>query len=269
VGFQGRGPGEYVNLSNFEIDPTRDELVLVDNYGQKILLFDWDGKFKREVPLSLPLEYAGRLPDGRFVFGYSPLRMRDNESYAISICDENGEVLERLIPHKINETIFFSLGSNDMMSAQSDGSLSFMPQFHNTVYRIDEKGVTAEIGIEIPGTMVTVDVLDRVYNDPINDFPKALEEKDHVLLGNHSQSDTYLFFTNQTTEHVFYNKISGRSLRAKHRLFGHPVFVDDEGCFWASLRSVPEEADDELSTRLRQALDTGDNMPLFYYKLKI
>jgi hypothetical protein len=234
-------------------------------------MFDRDGKFKRTVSTPVSTDFVGRLPDGRFVLARVPgpslgVTAGEEEFFAITICDENGEIVEQLLKNEVDPSLSFRRGSTDMIVPQSDGSLSLMPQYHNTVYRLTDKGITAEFGIEIPGETVTVDVLNQVYSDP-NSFFNAMQGKNY-LLGDHAESDTYLYFKESGGRSVFYNKISGEIIRAYSPFFGLPVFIDDEGFFWGNV-TVMSGADDELATFFREAFGSEDNRPLIYYKLKI
>lgn len=50
-GKQGRGPGEYVRISNMSLNRKKKEVCLVDGYGYKLMYFDYDGQLLREEPL--------------------------------------------------------------------------------------------------------------------------------------------------------------------------------------------------------------------------
>ncbi|MDR0953820.1 MAG: 6-bladed beta-propeller [Rikenellaceae bacterium] len=268
VGFQGRGPQEYVSLYNFEIDPTRDELLLIDNQGQKILLFDLDGKFKQTIPSPFWLECVGRLPDGRFVLAYSVMSVKNNEYSVVAICDEAGNVLERHIESRVD--MMFSVGTRDMMIARADGSLSLMPQYHSAIYRITDKGVSAEIGFEFPEKIITLDRLKEEFGSNLETINFDVLTENSSVVGDHAEDDDWIIFNSKvfSDEKAFYNKASGEVFRSKHPLFGQAIYLDDEGYCWASLYEVPESADDPLMQQLIEAYAGDDNRPLVYYRLK-
>jgi hypothetical protein len=271
VGFQGRGPQEYVALYNFEIDPTRDELLLIDSQGQKILLFDMEGKFKQTISIPFRIECAGRLPDGRFVLAYSVFGIANNEYFVVAICDEAGNVLERHIESRVD--MMFSVGAQDMMVARADGSLSLMPQYLNTIYRITNKGVSAEVGFEFPDKTLTLDRLaEELGGSNLMTMNLDVFDENNSVIGNHAEDDDWIIFNNKlfSREKVFYNKASGEAFRSQHPLFGNAntIYLDDEGYCWASLYEVPESADDPLMQQLIEAYAGDDNRPLVYYRLK-
>lgn len=273
VGRRGRGPQEHIELGNFEIDPTRNELILLDREGLKLLIFDFDGNFRQEVKIPTAPECAGRLSNGNFVLVYTGYQIKLNDYYVLVICDENGQVLERHIENQIHTSI--NISAREMMTAQADGSLSLMPQYHNMLYRVTDKGITAGIGFEIPGETITVDNFNQNFTNP-GDFFRTLKGKNYMP-GNHAENDRYVFFYNkglEDLEHVFYNKTNGESLRVSHPLFGTSVFIDDQDCCWAnvneaSLTLFKANGNDELTNTFMKAFDKYENIPLIFYRLKI
>jgi hypothetical protein len=47
-GERGRGPGEYLSLTTFLVDTLANEVILYSSESQKFVVWDLDGKFKRE-----------------------------------------------------------------------------------------------------------------------------------------------------------------------------------------------------------------------------
>jgi len=272
IGQRGRGPKEYIELWNFEIDPVRDELLLLDDQGHKILIFGLDGDFRREVTIPYSVECAGRLPNGNFILSCTGSQLLFNDYHVIVICDKDGVVLERHVKNEINSSIF--LAAKDMMSIMDDGSVSLMPQYHNVVYRVTDEGVSASLGFEIPGETIVVDDFEQDFAG-LGDFVNALRGRNYIF-GNHAETDKYLFFYNKglsDAEHVFYNKRNGKILRAKNPLFGTSVFMDRDGYCWASIDETTlqfsEKGDDAMTKMFLDAFGKNENVPLIYYKLKI
>ena len=67
---RGRGPGEYLNLSNTILDETNKRIIVYDGYGDKLLYYDFEGVFRKEVP-DFAVKYFPReialLPNGNFL----------------------------------------------------------------------------------------------------------------------------------------------------------------------------------------------------------
>jgi len=50
-GSYGRGPGEYMSINGFVVDTLANEVTLYDNTQKKLIVYDIDGKFRRERSL--------------------------------------------------------------------------------------------------------------------------------------------------------------------------------------------------------------------------
>ncbi len=61
VGTKGKGPGEYVATSVCKIDRNKKRIVIFDGGVNKVLFFDYQGKFINSVPL--PLIFADLISD--------------------------------------------------------------------------------------------------------------------------------------------------------------------------------------------------------------
>lgn len=60
---QGRGPGEYTRLTDMSIDKKRKEICLLDQFGFKIMYFDYNGNLLREEPLFYVYDFIEFLGD--------------------------------------------------------------------------------------------------------------------------------------------------------------------------------------------------------------
>ena len=50
-GAKGRGPGEYIRISDMSLNRKKKEVCLIDNGGYKFLYYDYDGQLLREEPM--------------------------------------------------------------------------------------------------------------------------------------------------------------------------------------------------------------------------
>lgn len=70
VGRKGQGPEEYLGVERISLDEENKELYVMDYFGRKMSVFNWDGSFKYSFPL--PEDYAFysffRSGDGKFYF---------------------------------------------------------------------------------------------------------------------------------------------------------------------------------------------------------
>lgn len=271
---RGRGPTEYLELRNFEIDPVRDEILLLDGMGEKIIVCGLDLDLRREVKIPLRAECAGRLPNGNFVLLHAAWQMSSDDHHVVTVCDDSGRMLNKYMDNDLRQPSA-GMSAMEAMTVMNDGTLSVMPQYHNMTYRISDNGIDECFGFAIPGETITIDSFTELHFQDVMGLLGALEGKNY-LFGDHAETEKYIFFFNKgggDLEHIFYNKQSEKHLRARHPLFGTAVFIDDNDYCWASVSEVmltfSGEDDDELAKSLLNAFDKGENTPLIYYKLRI
>ena len=65
VGTLGKGPGEYVNISDISLDRYRKEICLLDLDGGKLNFYDYDGRFLRSQPLYYFYNHIEFVPGGQ------------------------------------------------------------------------------------------------------------------------------------------------------------------------------------------------------------
>jgi hypothetical protein len=70
VGRQGQGPEEYVYAKQICLDEKNKELYVIDHFGRKMIVFNWDGSFVRSFPLSedYTFNYLFLSDNGKFYF---------------------------------------------------------------------------------------------------------------------------------------------------------------------------------------------------------
>ena len=85
IGKEGNGPGEYVNLRDIAIDFDNGMIVLMDDFGRKILYFDLDGNYLYYKKLYYYSVGFSILDNGCFIF----FQDRSINSHIPSICDYN------------------------------------------------------------------------------------------------------------------------------------------------------------------------------------
>lgn len=265
ISMQGRGPIEYVELENFAIARGARELMLVDVLGSKILIYDFDGNFKRSVMVeSMPGNVAA-LPNGDFVLGYEMFRLRSNDFHALAICSPDGETTHRYIGNPISASE--GLRTVTSLTGLPDGTVSAMPQLNDIIYHVTETTVIPKWEVRFPeGTA-------NIHNVDASDFIDYLEHK-NFLSGDHAENNRYLcIFGNKNlynTELIFYDKESKKTKRVFNPFFGQTLSFDDE-LIVGVLNPVDIEffeGSDDLKEELKAFMGNNENPPLIFYRLK-
>ena len=131
---RGRGPGEYVSLTQFDVNDKTGEISILDLSSRKMLVYDPSGDFLRDFSIvkndDVPRDFA-ILDNGDYVF-YSPDYNKGTDHYGIwqtdSLGVENKQILE--IPKKYEFSAglfpkyFHHLGENVYVKGREfDGAL--------------------------------------------------------------------------------------------------------------------------------------------------
>lgn len=107
---QGRGPGEYVSLTQFDVNETTGEITIMDLPSRKLLVYSDSGEFVRSISFvendDVPRDFA-LLENGDYVF-YSPDYNKGTDHYGIWQVDSLGVEVKRI--YEIPEKYRFSAG---------------------------------------------------------------------------------------------------------------------------------------------------------------
>ncbi|MCL2561894.1 MAG: 6-bladed beta-propeller [Rikenellaceae bacterium] len=272
VGRKGRGPQEYVELTTFEIDYHREEILIRDNTSEKVLVFGLDGEYKRTLDCSIWGGGIAVLPNGNIVRGIEGFRTNDKKfgNYKLIILDSDNNILER---HCATEVRFPSL-SQTFLNPGFDGTVTFAPQMMNEVYRISEGGVEHIYIINFTDMLDIKEIPDLNNPDNLMDFFQSPLAQKMRFVGNHADSEDYFCFTyehNSRRYTVYYDKKTGLSTVSDDRLCGQNLTFDEEGNVWGSIMETSlffANAECEKVAELREAIQKSGNPILVTYTLK-
>ena len=129
---QGNGPGEYINLIQFEYDADNRELLLLDGWNKSILRYSPDDKFIDKTVLDIYPSDFKKTADGYLL---SMLGAPDSIGGVYSYSSQNHKSTQ-LIKRTYNLPCNFNW---ELMGY--DNEITFMaPPFDNIVYSYDKKG---------------------------------------------------------------------------------------------------------------------------------
>jgi hypothetical protein len=266
----GRGPKEYIDLTTFELDYVRGELLIRDNVGRKILIFDLDGNYKRTIDnQSIRGEGIAVLPNGNLVYGVEAAISNSNElnDFKLIVCDKENNPLNWHF--KDNTNYKFGHLSLNFTNPGFDGTVTFSPQLMNDVYRISDAGVERIYSIDFP------DMLDRKdyekYDHPLS-FDKSSSARKTIFTGTHADSDNYFYFRysyRTETHHAYYNKKDKSLLVCSDKLCANELTFDEQGNLWGSLSESDLLFDEsKKAIEIKDIIKESGNPILVSYDLK-
>ncbi len=132
----GKGPGEYVSITDMDIDEKSGDIFVVDQIKQSILVYNNNFVYKKsikptiDVPFNL-LSYAEKTKS--FILNKGNGRLMPDFNYHMFQIDMDGHIIQKLFPYeKIYSTIFG--GSMRMWSINE--SVDYLPGFSNSIFRV-------------------------------------------------------------------------------------------------------------------------------------
>jgi len=142
--FRGQGPGEYMSLTDFCINPFTGNLEILDASNYTMRVYDKDGIFTKNITLNADL-----LPLGIFIPLSSDLYLFNSCDYektktAIKVFSiSKNEVVRRIVD--LPENTRYLTGSNPITFNRLDDCVLFSFRFsNNDVFQIDSTGNIAE-----------------------------------------------------------------------------------------------------------------------------
>ena len=131
---RGEGPGEYVNMQQFEVDEKNRQLILLDIWTNKLLFYDWEGTFLKDVRPEMTAMDFKILPEGDFVVSQEGY---DKETAGVYHVDSSGKTITQLVKRNSHSSVYHELNWELCSVA---GDVAFMsPIFENDVYHFDGK----------------------------------------------------------------------------------------------------------------------------------
>ena len=302
---KGGGPFDFVKLFNFEIDYVNNQLLVMDSWGQKFMIYDLDGNFIKRVDSNLHVTDAVLLPNGYIVHAKSSDEhiLPGQSNSKIFITDDNQNIIKEGFEYDDNKNI--NIHSYGIIRSSLDGDIVFAPRLRDTIYSITFDSITPKYAIDYGvNKKVSQSVLNNIQRDSENPTKAWKEFARHVndgylcFLGNNVESDDYLYLYlghHNNIVSVFYNKKTNRSIAVSLNYYTDEIVglniksekykflmdkllesekynllcADSDGYFYGALNESLIEAVIRLHPELKDLDNPEDMNPiLFRYKIK-
>ncbi len=279
-GKKGRGPREFVSVTNFEIDYVNNQLVVMDNFGRKFMIYDLDGNFVKQINSDIPVFDAALLPNGYIVHAKPTweYKIPGQSNCQIIIANENKQVVKEGFEYDDNENL--NIHIYDIITSQLDGGLNFAPKFRDTIYSISFESILPKYAINFGNNR-------KISKNTIDNFGSAFELYDLLkngntcFMGNHVESKDFLYLLlgrHHNSIFVFYDKQTNNTIaianKAKVDEYEFELYTvlcsDSEGYFYGVFNFADMDEIIKLFPEIEK-LDTVEDMNpiLFRYKVKI
>lgn len=277
VKHQGRGPGEFISIMDFELCHFQEEIMVMDNFGQKFGFFDLEGNYLREAPSKIEVMEAVSLPGGMIVHAKHENSFWKNGKPQsldkIFYTDERGEILKTIFPYDDNANIPFGFG--EALVDHPDSSYTYAPRFRDTIYNLTAEGLTPRYALHFDKSIKVSERILQKEDEKV--IGRILKEGKYCFLGDHQESPSWLFLSlnyYSNLSSAFYAKKTGKVKTFKAyqdemgwNAFIRPLYLTGE-YFWTSLTydELKNYGLDSLIDKL--SLKMEDNPYLIRYRLK-
>lgn len=196
---QGRGPQEYMDLRNVVVTPDNQLIAALDNGGQKMLFYRFDGSFAGSQPLSFwfsGFEYLDEdnIAVANYGVGKRDPGLTDSEyaGYLLFFTDPEFTVRSGAIPNIYSR----DYNANTPHLKRCGEDVFVNPSYSDTIYRVTPGKLHAQFHLDMRG-------IDGVTNFPANVTNKKREEllnsKASFYGENFHWADSCLLFNITTT----------------------------------------------------------------------
>lgn len=275
---EGRGPGEYLKISDFMVEEDPEEIVVYAREG-KLNFYDWNGNFLRETKQNSFIGGIERLPDGGFVENYalSLSSLFQDTAFMVRVTDAGGKCVKGFFPlPKIQVVLPVTM----VTSLYRSGEHCYVaPITENTIYEyVPEKmEFMPRYQFDVKGVL-----LPEVETLTFEDFKRVFIYDYYVFSSEYVGEKTVLTaaYCGKRGEMIYFLGKAGeldayvlRSLHDKEnelplsRYMQHTGFGGDLVVYNMPLRIKEQNFVSETSVgyKLSQVLDEEDNPVLFIY----
>lgn len=289
IGELGKGPNEYLSASDVSIDRNSGNIVVLDQYGKKLLYYDTNGFFLKEMAIDFHAKDLSVLEYGSCTYyqldGVN-MNLKGKKGYCLLITDEKQKVINCSFPYSYRDFCPKLTFGRITDFINTKNATLFNPYLTNDIYEIKRDTITLKYKLDLGRRdilhKINKNTTDKDYLNHINsndylyfngDF---LESKQHLFFkfGNNS----YCFYDTQTDSIIVGNHFSQKILdkTQPYLEFSTPIAVKDE---WFVSVIWPFSISDEQKELINKTdnptfkafknLSDLDNPILLFFKIKI
>lgn len=208
---QGKGPGEYDKIYDFDIDRKKKELAILTS-PVKIMRYKLTFEFIKDFNVPLYSSQFSILNDSLYAFylSYGDNTNKMNIEHNIIICDEKGNILNGIFPYESKEVSKYFHKASQYFYEFSNSNYFFI-DLNDTIYSIKDRTVRSCYALDFGNKSFVKNIL----NENIEEQTKYFNRPNYAYLSFINESHEYLlivFIYNSFYYNCLYNKKSGESM---------------------------------------------------------
>ncbi|RMG20476.1 MAG: 6-bladed beta-propeller [Bacteroidetes bacterium] len=208
---KGKGPGEYVSLTDMHLSSAGDTIEVLDNVSRSVLTYDQQGRYLQQWNIPFVAQSFSKLSEDLYVFYCGNMLMEENSYKLVFYSKRQHTPLKQFFTVNANEARY--LHARDLVNFSAYGSrLTFLHSFNDTIYSLQPSGVQYRFVCEFGPYQTPADFYATAYQD-VAEFMQTAEQSAYAyrLAGFFETDHLILFAFRQKGHwyHVFYPKNKG------------------------------------------------------------
>ena len=195
----GKGPQEYLQLTDFTIDKENSELILSADRPYKFLYYNLDGEYIDEKRQKTFFMNISNTKD-KLVF-YNKFIKKGTQNFKIWMQNKNKKKVDKYIPFDDPRNLGVGTGYSSLIKSMD---IYLTEPFNDTVYKITNEGAFPAYYIDfgknkIPGNYFKKNK-GKSKEEIINEF---IDQNNGFFLSNFRQTKKYIFFRASNTFFIY------------------------------------------------------------------
>jgi len=277
----GRGPQEYQGITDIDISPDQQKIVILDGWGDKLITYDMNGVFLGEKPFSLFTQSVKWLDDETLLIallgGKDPgLASYPNQEDLLLFMDSTLQLKYSAFPNRFDSDIF---NYGPLVVKRFDDRVLVSVPYSDTIYQYTPQGIQPRYKLDMEdvngvanfGKDMTNEKLDKITSNHTS-FPHIYVESDDFVL--------FFLSKNKIMFPVLYDKKKKQTHNIELKSYtalgmelmsaefsSKNQFVSAVPAF-QFLTFCPDVPGVELRNEIKEGLTDEDNPVLLFYTLK-
>lgn len=265
----GKGPGEYVQLSDFCLLSHKQQAVVLDAMQNKIIHYAWDGTFLGEHKLSSPIGISrfASFKEG-YVFDQQTKRNEEEWKHRLLFTSKEGEVTRKAFPYHSFSDILLSPRLS--LSYVAD-TLTYLPIYCDTVYSLTDQAVIPRFRLDFGDKWMKTSYLYSEVQQPMK-FISGLKDQGFIYFLNVLETPSSIWLDYMYEDQKYYAIINKQTKSATTYLdnineacgsmWGTPLTT------WNDFYVIPVHAEQMIQRFGAKDVETDDNPSLLFVKFK-
>ncbi len=214
IGKIGKGPGEYINIDYFHIDPISEEILIYDRFKNEIISYDIIGNFNNTQKLKNRIEAFSTINSEFFALFFNYYGSEDIKvlpKHNLHIINKNGKVQFKSF-NRSNSKIPSIEYSNSFFNNEND--VLFNPSFENRIFVIDSNRISVKYRFDFGAKTISNEFIESIVKSEKSkkDVYEKIENSDKAYIHNFLETSNYLVLTVSIKKvlcNIYYSKITG------------------------------------------------------------